>query len=150
MLISGSASQRLRKGQPNMDSSREVRLNFVVAGKENSTIRQTLQLQSLLAELMQTQLAQDGVELELPVVTRSVDPITVGSFALILLPVVVDKVTDLPIDRVRRHKGSTVTIRIPTLNGQSLEISYNPEKISPEELREWLETAVTLAQNKST
>ena len=126
-----------------MDSTDLVGFDMAILA-ENATPKQLKELRANLYAEMAQGFTDDDIELVQPRETR--DPATIGALAVILLPVLVDKLCDLVIDWAKKHDECSITIRVPIENAEPLEITYNPNYVSDAKVREWLANAAETAQ----
>lgn len=80
-------------------------------------------------------------EVKMPSSSRSIDPAVIGAIAVAVLPIAIEKLSDLVIKWTELRKDCSVTINIPK-GGDSIAITYNPKTTSPETLKKWIKTAV--------
>jgi len=98
----------------------------------------TRRLRQQLSELdvEQVQMATGG---PVPAGAKALDPVTVGTLVVTLLPAVVPKVMDFLHAWMLRDKGRTVKIRAAA-GDASFDVEYAPGVTSEEELKRLLQT----------
>ena len=105
---------------------------------DEETDRLTRRLRQQLSELdvEQVQMASGG---PVPAGAKAVDPITIGTLVVTLLPAVVPKVVEFLHAWMLRDKGRTVKIRAAA-GDRSFDVEYSPGVTSEEDLKQLLQT----------
>ncbi len=135
-----------------MVESDSLGINITITPWEGGTLRDLEQLRISLFHEMEIGLSGDDVEIHQESASRSIDPNTIGTISLLLLPIVAEKVSDTIIKWIEKRPECSVTISIPVEGAPPVVFTYNPNNTSPEKLRKWISSAVSYTQledNKS-
>ena len=100
--------------------------------------RLTLQLRDEIEELEveSVELVRDGA---VPTGAKSVDPVTLGVLAVAVLPTVIPKLIEFL--QAWSMRGESRKVKIKTRAGDSsIEVEYSPTTMSPDELKNLVET----------
>jgi hypothetical protein len=119
-----------RMGQRDMDRPHLTKLTLEISAKDATTDEVDQITRQLLSELREldvesAQLVQDG---RAPSGTKAVDPVTVGSIGIAVLPTLLPKVVDAVQAWALRGANRTVKFR-GKVGGQAIEFEGSPEEL---------------------
>lgn len=120
----------------------------VVISSPTSSLKQLEKLRADLVKEVEQGLGIEHIEVEHPLGARSLDPVVIGAIGMILLPVAADKLGDVLVGWVDRHRECTITMEVPVSGVEALRITYNPNDVSNEQLKNWIAEAKEIAQGK--
>ncbi|MBE2221837.1 MAG: hypothetical protein IAF02_09865 [Anaerolineae bacterium] len=134
-----------------MESQERIELDVIITGPIGITNRELAKLRTELFTEMEEDLSSEDVEMYQVAASRSVDPVTIGTISLVLLPIVIGKVADSLIKFFVPSKDSSVTLSVLIGDPPKEQIlTYDPRTTSPDEVKSWIDTIEQLVQVENT
>ena len=132
-----------------MVNSGNLEIDVTIVAEAGTTLRELKNLRLSLFSEMEQELSGDNVEIYQESSSRSVDPAIIGTVTLILLPILVEKATDIILKWAELRKDCSITISIPVKGAPPVVITYDPRTISQANLNSWKNSAIeTIKQSK--
>ncbi len=124
-----------------MENQEQIELDVVITGPTGITNRELDNIRAELYTEMKKDLAGENVEMYQVAASRAVDPITIGTISLVLLPIVIGKIADSLIKFFVPSKDCSVTLSILIGPPPPATFTYDPRTTSPEKLKSWIDSA---------
>ena len=131
-----------------MNTDEKIELKLTLIAEPSVTLHGLDTMRSELFGFLQKELAPETATISQPSPSRSLDPAVIGAIGLAVLPITVQKVTDLIMKYAELKTDCSVKITVPVKGGQSAEITYNPKTTSKEALRTWINTITDATKSK--
>lgn len=133
-----------------MENQEQIELDVIITGPAGITNRELDKLRAELFTEMEEDLSSEDVEMYQVAASRAVDPVTIGTISLVLLPVVIGKVADSLIKFFVPSKDSSVTLSILIGEPPPQTLTYNPRTTSPDELKSWIDSIKQIVRVENT